>query len=160
MLYPPNVVYWFFSLRAAFLLDAIAHNILLACGAFALARALGQSRSGACVAAVAMAFSGVVSAHVYTGHSTWHATRAYIPWELWATLLCARSGHRRYALTLAALLTLQIAAGYPPFVLLSVALCCGLLLARSVTHALRFGMKKSALAQHATGRHNPRPQPR
>lgn len=138
VLYPPNVVYWFFPLRAAFLLDAIAHNIMLACGAFALARALGQSRTAACVAAIALALSGAVSAHVYTGHGTWHAARAYIPWELWATLLYARSGRRFYALMLAALLTLQIAAGYPPFVLLGVALCCGLLLARSTTHALRF----------------------
>lgn len=151
VLYPPNVVYWVFPLSIAFLLDAIGHNILLACGAFALARALGQSRAASCVAAVAVALGGAVSAHVYVGHFTWHAARAYLPWELWALLLYLRSGQRRYALALAGLLTLQIAAGYPPFVLLGVALCCGLLLARSMAHALRFRMDKARQAETRSG---------
>jgi len=129
ILYPPNILYWLLPLLPALVLDAILHNIALALGGYCLARALGLSRTAAWVSAVALGLGGAVSAHIYTGHMTWHAARVYIPWELLALLLYLRSGQLRYVIGLAVLLALQMASGYPPFVLLGTGLCCGLLIA-------------------------------
>ena len=133
VLYVFNVVYWVLPLKAAFLLDAIGHNILLALGAFTLARALGQSRGAAFLAACALGFSGAVAAHANAGHTTWGAARAYLPWEMWALLMTLRQRETRAALPYIAALTLffalQFLAGYPPLVLLSGGLCCGLFIA-------------------------------
>ena len=132
--YPPNLVYWLLPMPTALLADAIGHNLLLAFGAYALARTLGLSRSAAFVVAVVLGYGGAVAAHINNGHMTWHAVRAYLPWELWALLSYLRSGKLRYAGALSGFLSLQIAAGYPPVVLLSVALCCGLFIAWCATH--------------------------
>jgi hypothetical protein len=136
VLYPPNLVYWIFPTPSALLLDALGHNLLLAFGTYALARALGLSHTASWVATVAAALGAAVSAHIYTGHMTWHAARAYVPWELWAMLLYLRTGWRRYAFALTGLLTLQIFSGYPPMVLLGIGLCVGLLVARAVSYAV------------------------
>ena len=133
VLYVFNFVYWLLPLKAAFLLDAIGHNILLALGAFTLARALGQSRGASFLAACALGFSGAVAAHANAGHTTWHAARAYIPWEMWALLLTLRQRETRAALPYAGALTLffalQFYAGYPPLALLGGGLCGGLFIA-------------------------------
>lgn len=133
ILYFFNVVYWVLPLKLAFLLDAVGHNVLLVMGAFTLARALGQSRGAAFLAACALGFSGAVAAHANAGHTTWHAARAYIPWEMWSLLLALRQRETRAALPYVAALTLcfalQFYAGYPPLVLLGGGLCCGLFIA-------------------------------
>jgi len=129
VLYPPNIIYWTLPVQLALLVDAIGHNIFLAFGAYVLARALRLSRTAAFVTAMAVALGGAVGAHINVGHMTWHAARAYIPWELWALLMYLRSGDRRYAVVLAALFGLQSLAGYPPMLLLGLALCIGLLIA-------------------------------
>jgi hypothetical protein len=129
LLYPPNLLYWLLPARLAMPLDALAHNVLLAWGAYALARALGLSRTASWLTAALLALSGAVSGHLYAGHITWHAARAYLPWEAWALLLYVRRGERRYAWLLAVLVALQIHSGSPPVVLLSAAWCLGLLVA-------------------------------
>ncbi len=129
ILYPPNVLYWILPVRVAMPLDALAHNVVLAWGAYGLARALGLSRTAAWLTAAVFALSGAVSGHLYAGHLTWHAARAYLPWEAWALLLTLRRGDRRYAWLLAVLVALQIHSGSPPVVLLSATLCLGLLVA-------------------------------
>jgi len=134
VLYPPNVVYWTLPMPLAMLADAMLHNLLLAFGTYSLARALGLSRGAATLSAVALGFSGAVSAHIATGHMTWHAARAYVPWELLSLLLYLRTGHKRYALGLALLFALQCASGYPPWVLLGAGLCIGLFIAWTVSH--------------------------
>ncbi|MDQ3815301.1 MAG: hypothetical protein M3347_15380, partial [Armatimonadota bacterium] len=118
VLYPPNVLYWLLPLPVALLLDAGAHNLLLTFGGYALARRLHLSRTSAFVVAALLGFGGAVAAHINTGHMTWHAARAYLPWELWALLSYLRSGRRRYVGALVGFLTLQIASGYLPIVLL------------------------------------------
>jgi hypothetical protein len=144
ILYLPNIVYWLLPVPVAFVADAILHNVLLAFGGYVLARALGQSRTAAFLAATALALSGAVASHINVGHFTWHAARAYIPWELWALLLYLRTGQGRYALALGVLVALQVAAGYPPLVLLGAGMCVGLLLAYVVSHSLR----RSPLSQN------------
>lgn len=134
VLYPPNVIYWFLPINLALLLDAVAHNVFLSCGAYLLARGLRLSRTSSWVAAILVGFGGAVSAHIYTGHMTWHAARAYIPWELWALLLYLRTADRRYVVVLALALALQLFSGYPPLVMLGAGLCCGLLFAWTATH--------------------------
>ncbi|MBV9467702.1 MAG: hypothetical protein JOZ57_00480, partial [Abitibacteriaceae bacterium] len=134
--YPSNVLYWVMPVRVALLLDAIFHNILLACGAYTLARALGLSRLAAWVTTVSFALSTAVSAHVYAGHVNWHAARAYLPWELWALLCYLRTGQARYGWGLSIAFALQMASGYPPLVLLSGGLCVGLCLAWLITRSV------------------------
>jgi len=127
--YPPNIVYWTLPMAWALLVDALAHNIFFAFGAYTLARSLRLSQTSALVVAIAMALGSGVASHVSVGHMTWHAARAYIPWELSALLLYLRSGRRRYAVCLALLFAFQSGAGYPPMVLLAAGLCIGLLIA-------------------------------
>lgn len=129
LLYPPNVIYLIMPVGYALLLDALLHNILLAWGAYFLGRAFKLSRTSSFVMALAFALGGAVSAHIANGHMTWHAARAYLPWELSCLLLYLRSGKRRFAWYLAPLLALQVAAGYPPIVMLSATFCMGLLVA-------------------------------
>lgn len=129
VLYPPNLLYWFFPMAWALILDAIAHNIVLACGGYWLGRALKASRSASFLIALCLALGGAVSAHVFNGHMTWHAARAFLPWELWALLMYLRGGKLKYAALLGGFFACQCAAGYPPLVILSATLCAGLILA-------------------------------
>jgi len=129
ILYPPNLIYWIVPVPVALVFDALGHNILLACGAYALARALGLSRTASWLVAVSLSLSGTVSGHLFNGHMTWHAARAYLPWELWALLGYLRRGHRSYIYSLTIFFALQVASGYPPLVVLSVGWCSGLVFA-------------------------------
>lgn len=135
-LYPLNLVYWVCPLGVAFLLDAFMHQLMLAFGMYSLARALGLSRTAAWLVMGTFTLGGAVSGHLFGGHMSWHAARAYLPWELWAMLLYLRTGRKRYAFSLVGLFALQIFAGYPPLVILSAALCCGLSLARGLSSSL------------------------
>ena len=132
--YAPNFIYWLLPVRVALWCDAVGHNLLLLAGMYVLARALRLSHMAALLAAIAFGLGGAVAGHVYAGHANWHAARAYLPWELWALLTYLRSGHKRYAYCLAVLFACQVAAGYPPMVILSAGLCCGLGLAWIVSH--------------------------
>lgn len=132
--YPPNLLYWFLPMASALLFDALLHNIWLAWGAYALGRALKLSRSAAFLTALTFALGGAVSAHIYNGHMTWHAARSWMPWELCALLLYLRGGQRHYALAFALCVVAQIASGYLPISVLSLALCVGLLAAWALTH--------------------------
>ena len=138
VLYLPNALYWIFSYTTALLLDAIFHQILLMLGVYFLARSLRLdglplSRSSAFLAACGVGLGAAVASHITFGHTTWHAARAYIPWELWATLWLLRTGKTRYAVALALLFCAQFAAGYPPMSMLGLGLCAGLIVARSVS---------------------------
>ncbi len=144
VLYPPNVVYWILPYRFAALLDLMAHDTFLMAGAYCFARSLRLdnaflSRHSALLAAIALGLGGGVASHSYAGHTTWHAARAFLPWELWATLLFLRGGKARHAILLALLFVLQLASGYPPMAIGGLGLCSGLFLARSVSlfHASR-----------------------
>lgn len=156
VLYPTNIVYWVAPYPLALLLDALFHNMLLALGAYVLARSLrldGERLSVASsfLAAIGIGLGGAVAAHIGAGHTTWHAARAYIPWELWATLALLRGGQMRCVVLLAMLFTLQLAAGYPPLWLLGIALCVALSLARAVSLAWQKGrVRRNAKAISST----------
>ncbi|MDF2439424.1 MAG: hypothetical protein JWN98_408 [Abditibacteriota bacterium] len=132
VLYPPNIVYWLLPVHPALWLDALAHNILFACGGYVLAREMKLSRTGSMLAALCFALGGSISAHIFTGHMTWHAARAWLPWQLWALLRYGRSGQTSYIILLSLFFALQVGAGYPPLVLMGAALCLGLFVARGV----------------------------
>lgn len=126
ILYPPNIIYVLLPMAWALLLDALLHNILLAWGAYVLGRVWRLSRSASFVMGVVFSLAGGVEAHIYMGHMTWHAVRAYLPWELALLTLYLRSGQKRWAIWLALYFALQVAAGYPPLVLVSASLCFAL----------------------------------
>lgn len=151
VLYPANVVYWLLPLKPALFVDALSHNVALACGAYGLARALRLSRGAAVMTALSLALGGAVSAHLYAGHLTWHAARAYLPWELWALLCYLRTARARYVYFLAAAFSLQMASGYPPYVLFSAGLCGGLCLAwcASFVRSARSGASHLLLSRGA-----------
>ena len=134
VLYAPNMIYLIAPIPLALLLDAIFHNILLALGAYVLGRSLNLSRSASFLVAVAFSLAGGVAAHIYNGHMTWHAVRAYLPWELAFLLLYLRRQEKRFVVLLAVSFALQVAAGYPPLVLVSAALCVGMLGAWLLTY--------------------------
>jgi hypothetical protein len=129
VLYPPNVVYWLFPVRWALWLDALLHNWWIAAGAYALARTLRLSRTSSLVVALCFALGGSVSSHIFTGHMTWHAARAWVPWAMWALLRYLQTGRRSFAVVLSLCFAMQVAAGYPPLVLVAAGLCGGILVA-------------------------------
>lgn len=133
VLYPPNFVYWLFPLHPALWLDALTHNILFASGGYFLARQMRLSRTASMLAALCFALGGSISAHIFTGHMTWHAARAWLPWQGWALLRYGQRGEAKYVVWLALLFALQVAAGYPPLVLMGAAWCLGLFLSRGVS---------------------------
>ena len=135
--YPVNWLYNVLPLSFALLCDAVFHHVILLVGAYAFARALRLSRSSSLVVVLAWGLSGSVSAHSNVGHMTWHAARAFMPWLLWAALLFLRTGRQRYIAGFCVLIVLQIAAGYPPMTMLSLALCLGLWIARALSYRLR-----------------------
>ena len=123
--YPPNIVFWLLPFKTALLLDALAHSLVLGLGAYFLGRALGLSRTASCLLGLCLGANGAVSAHVYAGHVTWHAARAWLPWMLWALVRGLSTRRVRYAYALAGLFFLQFAAGYPPLALAGAGLCAG-----------------------------------
>lgn len=134
VLYPPNFLYLFIPMPLALLVDAVLHNIALAIGAYFLGRVMHLSRTGSFIVALAFGLGGGVAAHIYNGHMTWHAVRVYLPWELAFLLLYLRRGQMRFAVLLAVCFALQVAAGYPPLVLVSATLCAGLFFIWVATH--------------------------
>jgi hypothetical protein len=151
VLYPPNVLYWALPMNWALLLDALLHNALLALGTYTLARALGMSRMASCLVVAAWAMGGHVSAHINAGHFTWHAARAYMPWEMWATLCYLRSGARRFIYILAVLFALQLFSGYPPMVVLGAALCIVFLAPFRVTPVIIAESRSCGHRERTTG---------
>ena len=129
ILYPPNLLYLIVPMPLALVLDAIFHNVLLAVGAYVLGRAMHLSRTASFAMAVTFSLAGGVAAHIYNGHMTWHAVRAFLPWELAFLLLYLRGGKKQFVVLLGVCFALQVAAGYPPLVLVSAALCIGLVCA-------------------------------
>jgi len=121
--YPFNIVYWFLPIRWALLSDALFHGALLGIGGYFLARVLARSRLSSILCAVCLMLGNGVAAHLYAGHMTWHAARAYLPWEIAVLILYLRAPKQRYAIALALLFALQFFSGYPPYVVWSLAWC-------------------------------------
>ncbi len=143
VLYAPNLLYLFLSPRSGLLWDALFHQFVLIGGAYFLGRALNLRRSSCVFLGLTMGLGASVSAHVYAGHDTWHAARAWMPWQLWALHSFAQNQRQtdsetsqrpgmRYAWLLGAFFAIQVAAGYPPLVLLSAALCAAYVIARTL----------------------------
>lgn len=123
VLYPPNIVYWFLPMYSALLCDAFFHGVLLGGGGYFLARTLERSRSASWLCALCLMLGNSVAAHLYAGHMTWHAARAYLPLQI-AVLICFQRDKRlRDAVVLAGLFALQLYSGYPPYVIWSAAWC-------------------------------------
>lgn len=133
VLYPPNLLYCLLPVRFGQWCDAYLHTLLLACGGYCLASLLGLSRLSSWIVAVCLGLGGAVSAHIYAGHLTWTAARAYLPWELWALLFYLRSGRFRYLLALAVFVVLQLASGSPPVMIMSIELVFACFAARFLT---------------------------
>lgn len=123
VLYPVNIVYWALPLDIALLLDALFHSILLGCGGYLLARSLSRTPTASWLCAICLLMGNSVAAHLFAGHMTWHAARAYLPLCIWALVCFFRLKDIRYLWGLALFLTLQVFAGYPPYVLWSVCWC-------------------------------------
>ena len=138
VLYAPNLLYLLFSPRVGLLFDALFHQFLLVAGAYCLGRALNLRRTSCVLLGLTMGLAAGVAAHIYTGHLSWHAARAWMPWHLWALHSYAKNhvdkprGQMRYAWLLGAFFALQVAAGYPPLVIVSAGLCAALCIARTL----------------------------
>ncbi len=121
--YPINIVYWVFPVHIALLLDAFFHSVLLGCGGYLLARSLSRTPSASWLCAICLMTGNGVASHLFAGHTTWHAARAYLPLIIWALVCFCRKRDIKYLWGLAVLMTLQVFAGYPPYVLWSVCWC-------------------------------------
>lgn len=134
LLYPPNLIYLLLPMAWALFADAFAHTLLLGAGGYVLLRALRLGRTASLFGALVLMLGAPVSAHIGNGHFTWHAVRAWIPWELWGLLTLLRTPRTREAVRLALFVTATLAAGYPPVALLGAGMCAGLLLAWACAH--------------------------
>lgn len=131
--YPFNIVYWILPIRWALLGDALFHGILLGGGGYFLTRTLERSKPASWLCAICLMLGNSVAAHLYVGHMTWNAARAYLPWEIAVLILYLRSPKQRYAFALALLFALQLYSGYPPYVIWSAAWCVVFLVAWRVS---------------------------
>ena len=131
VLYAPNMIYLLWPINGALLVDALLHQWLLLCGAYFLGRALELRRASCVFLGLALGLGAAVASHLYSGHMTWHAARAWLPWILWALHSYAHTGRARFAWLLGGLFACQVFAGYPPLVLLSAALCVAYVVART-----------------------------
>lgn len=136
LLYPPNLIYLFLPMPLALWIDGFAHQWWLALGGYALARALGLARSSSILVAALFSLGGEVSGHLYAGHMTWHAARAWVPWLLWAVLTFLRYGQARHAFIGALCAVMLLSAGHPPIAVFGALLTLGLIIAFATTHRL------------------------
>jgi len=123
VLYPPNIIYWFLPISGALFMDALLHSILLGCGGYLLARSLGRSPIASWLCVICLMLGNGIASHLFAGHMTWHAARAYLPWLIWALICFLRQKDCKYLWGMAVILTLQVFAGYPPYVLWSGCWC-------------------------------------
>lgn len=125
LLYPPNVLYLFFSLPHAINAGIVLH--LLLCGAFMYLWAVsrGLHPLAAFMAGVALVFGGAHYLHVYAGHLPNLCTMAWVP--LLFLALDRLFDARRWAWWWVAVfaVTMQVLAGHPQYVFYT-ALAAGL----------------------------------
>lgn len=138
VLFPCN---WFFALLpavAAMNAAVVATYAVAAGGMLGLARALGLGRLGACVAALAFAFSGFMLAHME--HLAMIQAAAMLPWVLWTIERHRRTMAARDGAAMGLAVALQILAGHPTMVVFSlgVALPYALLRARGLERRGRY----------------------
>lgn len=119
VLYPPNIVYWLLPIRWAMFLDVFAHHVFLGVGAYLLARSMRLRRAAVWLFVLCVMLGSAVASRAYVGHLTWHASRAFLPWQLWVLVEYLRSGRRGFAVGWSALVALQIYSGHPLLVLIS-----------------------------------------
>ena len=96
--YPPNVLFWILPEALAFWLHGWIHLLVLTIGAFFWGRVLGFKRRAAFVVALGIGFGGTVAAHYFAGHVSWHAARAFWPWQGAWMVLFLRHGRVREAM--------------------------------------------------------------
>ncbi len=139
VLYPPNLIYLVCSPRVGLLWDALFHQFVLIAGAYFLGRAMGLRRTSCVLLGLTMGLGASVASHIYTGHMSWHAARAWMPWQLWALHSYSQRGQMRYAWLLGVIFAFQVAAGYPPLVIVGAGLCAAYVIARSVMNWRNLG---------------------
>jgi hypothetical protein len=121
--YPFNVGFWVLPFKTALLLDAVFHSFVLGAGGYFLGRALGLSRAASWLLALCLSANGGVAGHVYAGHVTWHAARAWTPWLLWSLARGLQTRQLRFAFALSLFFFFQFSAGYPPLALVGAGFC-------------------------------------
>ncbi len=134
MLYPPQLLaLGLLSPAEALIALRIGHTALAAAGAFALGRALGQSRAGSLACGAVWAFGSFNATQMH--HENVVRTAAWLPLLLaFAELACRAEGRRRWRLATAAAVVLGLSAlaVHVQPVLLALLALAGLLLFHAV----------------------------
>lgn len=107
--YLPNLIFLVIPINQGFNLLFVIHMVAGGLGMWHWARATGTSPGGSLIAAIAVAFTPKVYAHLGFGHIGLVYGAAYIPWVFWATYLTAK-GRFQYTGVIALALGFQIIA--------------------------------------------------
>lgn len=121
MLYPPTLAYLVTQWDGFFAVSTVAHALWAAAGMFLLLRFFRRSRPAAFLGALAFAGSGFFAARMLAGQYPHLSSAAWTPWVFRAAAQLARQRRPRDAAWLGALTALQLAAGFPQFVLITLA---------------------------------------
>ncbi|MNR99782.1 Bacterial membrane protein YfhO [compost metagenome] len=150
--FPGNWGFWVLPGPVAMnLAVALAYGVA-GLGVLGLARALGMGHAGAAIAAIAFAFGGFMVAHLE--HVGMIQAASLLPAMLWAIERYRQTdGEGRYARWAALLLALQILAGHPQMVVLSLMVVGAYALCRGAggTHGGRYAIGLLAAGAIAVG---------
>jgi len=117
--YPPTLLYLLLPADNYFGLSMVAHVILAALGMVCLVRSLGRSAAAAAAAAVVFAGSGFFTARIFLGQYPHVMSMAWAPWLFAAAVQVRRRGGPLAALALGAVAGVQLLAGFPQFVVIT-----------------------------------------
>ncbi|HYE13711.1 MAG TPA: hypothetical protein VD968_04635, partial [Pyrinomonadaceae bacterium] len=110
LLFPLNWFFLFFDAPAATNLMMLSTYALAALGAYLFARRAGSGLLGSVLTSLVYQWCGFLVAQV--GHTNIVQTAALLPWVLWAVEGYGATGRRGRAVTLSALVALQVFAGH------------------------------------------------
>ncbi len=117
LFYAPTYLHFLLPENLALWLFALLHTYFLLLGGYFLGRTLGVSRPAALLIAVLLGWGNATPAHLFGGHLTFLAARAFWPWQAAFLIRLLRGDAAKIdvknAVGLAACLALGLAAGAP-----------------------------------------------
>lgn len=112
-LYPPDLLYAVLPVSTAWTLLVIGHVMLSMAGMYVFVRSvLKLDRWAGIGAGIAFGLSGYFMARIWAGHSEIVSSAAYLPWVMAAFMSAFTTRSFRYVALSAAVVALQILAGY------------------------------------------------
>ena len=149
MFYPPHIVFRLLPLDVAVNISLFIHLYWLALCTYFFAHQLNISRAGAVIAATVFCFCGPVILRLFAGHHTNLYTIAWIPAVFLIVNKIGKAPGRKNFIYLGLVLSLQLLAGHPQYLLYTI-FFAWLYLLYITRHMLRRGQIRSWVFNNAS----------